>query len=168
MEVYPLVIDKTTGQIREVRSTETINTFAREINFRNLINADIDTIKKCAPVYLSASDSVALANAAAPLSSRVRGLAMKSAGAGLPVQVLASGFLEATLTEWDDALGVDILDPAYVPTGLVFNQDYYLSLSSGKITATPPSGSGQHIVYLGTADSPTTLEIDIDRPIAIT
>ena len=167
-EVLPLIVDPSTGQIRQMQPNDTLAVFAKEVNFRNLTSEEtVEVIKKCAPVYISGADKVKRANAAAPLSAKVRGLAMRSAMPGTAVPVQADGSFTATKQEWDEVLGVDVADPGYTPTGLVAQQDYWLSITDGIITTTPPVSSGNSIVYLGTADSPETMDLDMDRPIAL-
>ncbi|MBP9888397.1 MAG: hypothetical protein KBF93_19010 [Leptospiraceae bacterium] len=168
MEVYPLVMDKTTGQVREMQPSDTLAVYSKEVDFRNMTSDEtINVIKKCMPVYVSSADKVKLGNATAPVSSKIRGLAMKSANPGVVIPVQGSGALSATKQEWDEALGVDINAVGYSPIGLTPGVDYFLGLGEGRISATPPASAGQTIVYLGTADSPETMDVDIDRAIAL-
>lgn len=167
-EVLPLIVDPSTGQIRQMQPNDTLAVFAKEVNFRNLTSEEsVEVIKKCAPVYISSADKVKRANAAAPLSAKVRGLAMRSAVPGAAIPVQADGSFTATKQEWDEVLGVDVAAPGYTPAGLVAQQDYWLSITDGVISTTPPGGSGNSMVYLGTADSPETMDLDMDRPLAL-
>jgi len=49
-------------------------------------------------------------------------------------------------------------------SGLTPGADYYLSISSGNITTTPPSGTGNHLVRVGKASSTTQLIVKIEAP----
>ena len=49
-------------------------------------------------------------------------------------------------------------------SGLTAGADYYLSTSSGGITATPPSGAGKYLVRVGRASSTTQLIVKIEAP----
>ena len=70
MEVYPLVMDKTTGQVREMQPSDTLAVYSKEVDFRNMTSDEtINVIKKCMPVYVSSADKVKLGNATAPISS---------------------------------------------------------------------------------------------------
>ena len=166
-EVLPLIVDPSTGQIRQMQPNDTLAVFAKEVNFRNLTSEESVEVIKCAPVYISSADKVKRANAAAPLSAKVRGLAMRSAVPGAAIPIQADGSFTATKQEWDEVLGVDVAAPGYTPAGLVAQQDYWLSITDGVISTTPPGGSGNSMVYLGTADSPETMDLDMDRPLAL-
>lgn len=60
------------------------------------------------------------------------------------------------LSDWTDVTGSETLSPA----GL-----YFLSVTPGLLTLTPPSLSGQSVQQIGRAVSPTVLEISITPPI---
>lgn len=168
MEVYPIVLDKSTGRFREMQPTDTLAVYSKEVDFRILVSEEtINAIKKCSPVYVSSADKVKRGNASAPTSAKIRGLAMQSANPGLSLPVQGSGSFTATKQEWDEVLGRDVNAGGYTPIGLVSGIDYYLSTSDGQITATPPTSAGHSIVYLGAADSPETMDVDIDRAIIL-
>ena len=61
---------------------------------------------------------------------------------------------------------VRVLTHGQLPTsGLTVGADYYLSnSSSGGITTTPPSGSGEYLVRVGRASSTTQLIVKIEAP----
>lgn len=167
-EVYPVIKDRQTGLFRDMLPGETLAVYAREINYKNLVSQETVAIKKCTPVYLSADGQVKIASASAPATSKVRGLAMSQALPGETVPVIAGGSFVAAKQAWDEVLeGVDTTAPNYVPTGLTFGKDYFLSLQTGKLSTNPPGLASQSIVYIGTADGADTMEIDIESPYQI-
>ncbi len=85
------------------------------------------------------------------------GLAVGAGFQGSKVFVQYAGPLALSTDQWDAI----IQDGS--PGGLVRGLPYYLAVDfasqSGKITATPPSGSGQVLIQVGIALSPTEMQI---------
>lgn len=52
-------------------------------------------------------------------------------------------------------------------SGLTPGVDYYLSITGGQVTATPPSATNEIVQFLGTAKSATKLDVEISRPIKL-
>lgn len=93
-------------------------------------------------VYISAADSVALADNDAESTAKVIGLAVATATATNPVEVQSEGIMG----------GFSGLTPGAI---------YFLSDTAGAITTTPPNGNSRETVQIGYAKSATQLFIQI-------
>ncbi len=93
-------------------------------------------------VYVSAADTVLIADANAESTSRVIGFAVASASAAASVTIRSKGVLTGF-------------------TGLTAGARYYLSETTGGITATPPTTASANIIMVGYAKSTTALDICI-------
>lgn len=51
--------------------------------------------------------------------------------------------------------------------GLIANKQYFLDITAGQITGTPPTGPGQVVVKVGIGWNSTTLMIDVDKDYTI-
>jgi hypothetical protein len=114
-----------------------------------------------APVYASSATDITEAQADAQSTIRVAGLVADTSIANLASGLVAvDGVLVATTGEWDAITG----DTG----GLTAGANYYLdAAAAGKLTATPPSSSGEFVVRVGHALSATELEIEVQQPIKL-
>lgn len=98
-------------------------------------------------VYISSADNVSPADASAESTARVVGFATAAASAAAPVSVRVAGILAGF-------------------SGLTTGARYYLSPTTGTITATVPSGNNENLIQVGFAKSATELHIQV-VPISI-
>jgi hypothetical protein len=111
-----------------------------------------ETINVGQPVYVSAADTVNLADADALNTSHVLGLAVTDATANSAVLVYSDGKVERS--DWTAIVGT---------ANLVAGAVYYLSTTAGQLTTTPPTGDGDHVVRCGVAINATTIDIEINE-----
>lgn len=111
-----------------------------------------ETINIGQPVYISAANTVNLADADTLSTSHVLGLAVTDATANQTVTVLSDGSVERS--DWTAVIGTANLTPGVV---------YYLSTTAGGLTSTPPTGDGDNIVRCGVAVSTTKFDIEINE-----
>ena len=114
-----------------------------------------------APVYAFAADAVKKAQANAKATSKLAGLGLSTTtAAGALGDIISEGVLVATAVQWDAVAGTT--------GGLAFGTIYFLDpVTSGKLTATPPSTVGQCVVVIGVALSTTELDLQISLPILL-
>ena len=114
------------------------------------------------PVYSSAADTVKRAQANAKATSKVTGLVYDpTIASGANGNIAQSGILIGTAAQWDAVVTGQT-------GGLTFNSTYFLDPATpGKLTTTPPTTAGQCNVVIGTAISPTELELQIAQPILL-
>jgi hypothetical protein len=103
------------------------------------------------PVYVTAADTVDLADADAAATSQVVGLVSTAASAGNSGEYISGGRI--TQADWTTATGGALLTPGSV---------YCLSATTGRLTTTPPSSIGQFVVRCGRALNTTTLLVAIE------
>jgi len=108
------------------------------------------------PVYVSAADTVDLADASAAATAGVVGLVYTAASAGNGGDYITSGRI--TQDDWTTATGA-----ANLTAGMV----YYLSETTGRITSTAPTAVGALVVRVGRALNTTTLEVSIEPGILL-
>ena len=85
------------------------------------------------------------------------GFTTADADANGPVVVITRG--QVTRQDWTPIIGAISLDPG---------TDYYLSPTvAGTMTTVPPTTTGQYVVPLGKAVSPTTFDVSIEKPIGL-
>ena len=110
-------------------------------------NNNASPIVICSPVYSDGSTTVDLARANAVGTSRVLGLvASTSISASATGNIVVDGLFTATTAQWDAVTGQS--------GGLTAGSLYYLSAATaGRLTTTPPSGSGEVIQPVGEATS---------------
>lgn len=111
-----------------------------------------ETINIGQPVYVSAADTVNLADADALNTSHVLGIAITDATANTTVLVLSEG--SVTRADWTAITGSANLVPGAM---------YYLSTTAGGLTVTPPTGDGDHVVRCGLAVNTTRLDIEVNE-----
>ena len=114
------------------------------------------------PVYSSAADTVKRAQANAKATSKVTGLVYDATiASSANGNIAQSGILIGTAAQWDAVVTGQT-------GGLTFNSTYFLDPANvGKLTTTPPGTAGQCNVVIGTAISPTELELQIAQPILL-
>jgi hypothetical protein len=97
-----------------------------------------------------------LADASAPASAQVTGLAATDQTAGVAVAIARAAL---TLSNWTAATGAVELTPGAV---------YYLDPATpGALTTVAPDTTGQALVRLGAAASATTMALQIEPPITL-
>jgi len=114
------------------------------------------------PVYASAADTVMRAQADSFTTARLCGLCWDAAiAAGAEGNIATSGVLVGIAAQWDAVV-------TGASGGLAFGAMYCLDPANpGMLTSTPPTADGQVIAWVGTALSPTELELSISLPIAL-
>jgi hypothetical protein len=125
-----------------------------------LLNGGGATAEPGAPVYSSASGAFELAQANDAVTTYVLGLAAAAIGDGSSGNIITSGPLTLTTTQWDAITGQ--------VGGLTFNTQYWVSpTTAGVLTDVAPNtpGSGDFDALVGIAVSTTTLLIGIAPPI---
>lgn len=152
----PLIIDTTTGQVRQIAAGDTLSAAASAYDVITATNANVGAIVIGTPVYASAAGAVDKANASASGTTRVLGIvrdtSIAPSGAG---HIQLDGIVSATTGQWDAVAGTT--------GGLTAGTRYFLSATAGLITSTPPSASGNYVCEIGVAVSTTELEMGIDR-----
>lgn len=109
------------------------------------------------PVYVKNNGHLGLAQADAIATVQVAGLTIASAMAAVSVEFAFNGTLD--LLDWTQVIGLQYLTPGEV---------YYLSATDeGKLTAVVANASGEYVVRIGTALTPTRFSIEIEPPIAL-
>lgn len=103
-----------------------------------------ETIAAGEVVYISAANTVSLADASVDAEARVVGFAENSAAAAASVEICSDGVIGGL-------------------TGLTAGSPYYLAATPGGFSATVPTGSGNNIVLLGYAKSTTEMHLQITR-----
>lgn len=146
----PLVI--VGGQIQQLQAGDSI---ANLITLSQT-NDEAGAVVIGTPVYNDVADGVKKAQANAAATTLVLGLvADVTVAAGQPVNVQTSDILVATTAQWDTVTGGS--------GGLTAKADYFLDpATAGKLTAVATGASGQYLVRIGRALSPTELDIRID------
>lgn len=108
------------------------------------------------PFYM-ASGLIWPAQAEDEAHTNVCGFTATDADTNGPVVVITRG--QVTRTDWTPIIGATFLDPG---------TDYYLSPAvAGMMTAVAPNTTGQFVVPLGKAVSPTTFDVNIEKPIGL-
>ena len=152
--VKPLVLGAN-GQIMQISSSDTLNAAVQEADAITLTNGTTGAIAFGKAVYISASNSCALAMANASATKQVLGLVKDASIAANAVgNIQTDGVITGTTAQWDAAIG------GSNSGGLTSGAVYYLSATvAGGITSTPPSTTGQYLVPIGVALSTTSLDI---------
>lgn len=123
----------------------------------DLTNGEAVSVPPGTPAYISAAATFMKAKADVAATGRVIGLTIAAIGAGSSGVVQTGGVLELTTAEWDAIAGT--------VGGLSFNVPYYLdAATAGKLTATPPSTTGQVVQQVIVGISPTQAKVDITVP----
>lgn len=148
----PLVI--TAGQVEQAQLGD---------NFGNIIsrqNGSGATITRGTPVRAQSATDFRRALATSVDNAEVVGFCVTvSAANGANFLCQTDGVVEATTSEWDAVTGGS--------GGLTAGSDYFLSVSPGQMSTTPPSSDGQVVVKLGRALSTTELRIDIGTAVLL-
>jgi hypothetical protein len=149
------------GRISQLLPADTLDAVVIEVDSITLTNGNAGAAVIGTPVYISAANTFNLARAdasgTADTFALVSTASIAAAGSGT---VQTDGFLTATTGQWDSVTG----DTG----GLTAGAAYFLSAATaGKLTTTSPTATGQFSGYVGKAISTLTLEISIDRAIAL-
>lgn len=157
----PLVLGSD-GLPQQLQSGDTVTAAASTYTSRAVTNGESSSaIVIGAPVYASAADTVKRAQANAKATSKLAGLGLDaSVAAAATGNIITSGILIATTTQWDAVAGTT--------GGLTFGTYYFVDPANpGKITSTAPTTAGQCVTLVGMALSATELELDIQPPILL-
>lgn len=142
------------GQIEQVQAGD---------NFGNRIirnNASGTTAVRGQPVISDGDGSFDLANRASVANAKVIGLlAQGSVGNGSDGTIQVDGMFEASTTQWDAVTGGS--------GGLVAETYYYLGLTDGTLTSTPPSTAGEVYILVGIALNTILMRIVIGPQILL-
>jgi hypothetical protein len=106
------------------------------------------------PVYVVSDTNVDLADNIT--NFHVIGLALEGVTAGNTGQYITEGTIERV--DWTAIVGTMLLTPGAV---------YYLDSIAGKLTSTPTTTEGEHVVAVARAASSTKLDIEIAEPILL-
>jgi hypothetical protein len=157
----PLVLGAD-GLPQQLQSGDTIGAPTTAPSIRAVTNGETSAALAIGmPVYASAADTVKRGQANAKATAGIVGLCFDATIAAAAVgNIVESGVLVATTTQWDAVAGTT--------GGLAFNTLYFLDpATAGKITATPPSATGQVNTVIGRALSTTELLVLIGQPILL-
>ena len=163
MAVRQPVVIGSDGLLQQLQSGDSISAPVDTPSIRAVANGEASaSLSFGMPVYSSAADTVKRAQANAKATSKVTGLVydatIASAANG---NIAQSGVLVGTTAQWDAVVTGQT-------GGLTFNSTYFLDPANvGKLTTTPPGTTGQCNVIIGTAISPTELELQIAQPILL-
>jgi hypothetical protein len=123
-------------------------------------NSDIVILTKAMCVHQTSGGSVQRAGATSVTTKDVFGFVYSDpiavAGSGL-IQI--DGVFTALEAEWDAVLGTI--------GGLVQDADYFLDVTTGRISTTPPSADGHYVCRVGSALSSQKLQIRIEPTIRL-
>jgi hypothetical protein len=157
-----LTTTKPTGNGVQVGRAVTTTKFDIETNDFHDIATPVDpssytvtaneTVAVGQPIYISASDTVNLADASLSSTANVLGLVSVGASASNTATVLSEGSVNQA--DWTSVTGTTNLTPGSV---------YYLSGTTGKMTTTKPTSGGDIIIQLGTAVSTTKFNIEVQE-----
>ncbi|MBT9167744.1 MAG: hypothetical protein DDT19_01084 [Syntrophomonadaceae bacterium] len=123
-----------------------------------LTNEELDAITIGTPVHISSASRVRRAIANAPVTAEVIGLVRS---ASIPSNGTGSIQLDGVLSmaNWTSIIGA---------VTLIAGTEYYLSpTTAGRLTATPPTATGQFLVFVGRAISATDMDINIEKRILL-
>jgi len=157
----PLVLGSD-GTVQQLQSGDTIQAPTNTPSIRSVTNSESSaSLSFGMPVYSSGADAVKRAQANAKSTAKLAGLVYDpTIAAGASGNIAQSGVLVGTTAQWDAVAGTT--------GGLTFGTLYFLDPANiGKITSVVPSTIGQCNVLVGTALSPTELEIQIAQPILL-
>lgn len=157
----PLVLGAD-GLPQQLQPGDSISAPMNTPSLRGVTNAESSAaITFGMPVYASGADAVKRGQANAKSTAKIAGLVYDSSiAAGATGNIAQSGVLVGTTTQWDAVAGTT--------GGLAFGAYYFLDPANvGKITATPPTTTGQVNVLIGIALSGTELELEITPPILL-
>jgi len=154
----PLVL--VNGEIAQLPAGDDIDApFSGAIEI-SLVNDNAGSVVICTPVYASAAGHFDKANATAAGTAKVIGLVTSTTVAtGASGQVAVTGTVSATTGQWDAVTSGS--------GGLVFNTNYYLDTTAGKLTTTSTTTTGQNNVFVGRGLSATVMELGIRQPILL-
>jgi hypothetical protein len=93
-------------------------------------------------VYISAADTVSLADASADVSAKPIGIAGESILSAASGNIISDGVAGGF-------------------TGLTAGSRYYLDTTAGAVTASPPTGAGNNVVQIGFAKSATEMQLQM-------
>jgi hypothetical protein len=152
----PLVI--VNGQTQQLQSGDSI---AMQDTEFNLTNHEVGAVVCGAPVYIDAVGGFKKAQANAAATADVIGLVAQtpSIAASGTGAVCVQDVLTLTTTQWDAITGLS--------GGLVPGKYYLDPVTSGKMTNTAPTTTGQLVVELGRALSATDFKVEIKASILL-
>jgi hypothetical protein len=156
----PLVIG-TNGLPQQIQSGDTITVPNSGTDLQGMINGEAGAVVIGAPMYISAAGTVKKAQSNAAGTADVFGLMFDvSTAAAASGQVAKNGLVTATTGQWDAVTGQT--------GGLTFGAKYFLDpATAGRMTTTPPTTVGQLVVLLGTAQSSTEMDVDIQSEVLL-
>lgn len=146
------------GQVQQLQPGDIISGQNLSVDLTNGSGTDAAPIGS--PVRILNDDTFSLAEADNANAKDTIGFAAETIGVN-PASgtIQTEGVLEATTGEWDAITG----DTG----GLVAGSKYYLDVTPGKMTKTPPTAEDVYLAPLGIAITATTFRIDIDTNILL-
>lgn len=115
-----------------------------------------ETVLVGQPVYVSGNNTINLGDASSINTSNVVGLVSVGASANGTSTVLTEGSVNQA--DWSNVISTSLLTPGAT---------YFLSVTSGKMSTTPPTGNGESVVTLGTALTTTKFDIEVNKVAAL-
>lgn len=161
MALKKALVIGTSGQIQQLQPGDSI---AAPTTIQQTNGEGSAALVAGTPVYHSAADTVKRAQANASGTSRVSMITVDAsiASSASGNFVTAGNVLSATVAQWA-AVG-----DSSMSAGLTFGQVYFLDPANpGKLTATPPTATGQYLVEVGEGLSTTELLFDPKAPIQL-
>lgn len=146
------------GEIGQLRVGDTLDIATSGNQVFSATNQNAAAITIGQPVYIAGANAVDVALADVRATSGVIGLVLDaSIDAGAVGNILTDGVL--TSADWTAVVGA---------TELTTGSVYFLSDTvAGALTTTATTTTGSFVTRVGTAISPTTLEVTISRPIGL-
>lgn len=151
----PLVFNTTTGKAEQLQSGDTLDAAVSSARQRTVTNGNAGAITIGQAVYLTAADTVDLAQGNASGTSDVIGVvvatSISASGTGA---IITNGQLTATTTQWDAVTGQT--------GGLTAGSTYFLDkTTAGKMTADISAyTTGDFVCQVGRAFSTTVMEVE--------
>ncbi len=141
------------NQLAQLQPGDTLDAPVQEVDVVALNNGTGSPAAIARVVYISSSGTFSLAQANAAATKGVIGLIKDtSIAASSSGSIQTDGVLTATAAQFDAVTAQT--------GGLTPGATYFLSAASaGAMTSTAPSASGQYVVPVGVAISPTALDI---------
>jgi len=145
------------GNIAQLPTSDTLDASVIAIDVIQMTNGESSTASAGQPIYISGADTFKLGQANSLNTAKVIGLLREDIAAGGTGMVQLDGILE--LPDWSAVVG---------SSTLTAGASYYLDPdNAGMLTVTPPTATGQYLVYIGKALSTTAINLDIARPIIL-
>ena len=151
----PLVM--VNGLPQQLPLTDTLDAVLSEVDQISLSNAETSSLAIGMPIYVSGANAAKKAQANASGTADVLGVVKDiSIAASATGSAQTDGQMTATTAQWDAVTGQT--------GGLTAGAVYFLdAATAGKMTTTAPTTTGQFVLRIGKAISPTVFDISIGQ-----